>query len=214
VANPDKGWFSLDLMAQAFGVTPQGFAATVRPLLPSDAIRGAGKLGVKVKCRAAIDAWVAHKLGQASPTPDDPLMAGGTSPALERYRLGRATMVEMDIAERERGLVKGEAIRAAVLAGVGAMRAAGDRLSLLAGNEAADIYNEGVAEFEAAALRALEETLGEVRNGTDSGLGGGTEDVAAPHVRAVRGRRDHSADGAVRGPKVPGRSPSRRSAVA
>ena len=34
-----RGWFTLEEMAEAFGITPQGFAKTIRPLLADADVR-------------------------------------------------------------------------------------------------------------------------------------------------------------------------------
>jgi hypothetical protein len=59
-APPELGraWFTLAQMHAAFGVTPQGFASSVRPLLTPEDVKNAGERGaVRIRCRAAIDAW-------------------------------------------------------------------------------------------------------------------------------------------------------------
>lgn len=46
---------------------------------------------------------------------DDPMLAGGDSPALERYRNARADLAEMDKADREGRTVDAEKVKIALL---------------------------------------------------------------------------------------------------
>ena len=55
------------------------------------------------------------------------------------------------------------------------MRATGDRLVRKFGNEAGDIFNEGVTEFEAAAVRVLDDS----GNDPDKSVVGVDADAAA-----------------------------------
>ena len=69
-------------------------------------------------------------------------------------------MIEMDLAEREKRLVRVEAVTDALQPAIAAMRTTGERLTKQFGNAAAEIYNEGLTEFEAAAHRVLDESAG------------------------------------------------------
>jgi hypothetical protein len=65
-----------------------------------------------------------------------------------------------DLAERDGTLVRPDVVRQAMRSGVSAMRGTGDRLVRQFGNEAGEIYNEGVTEFETAALRVVNDAGG------------------------------------------------------
>ncbi|HTK78537.1 MAG TPA: hypothetical protein VL371_24985, partial [Gemmataceae bacterium] len=104
------------------------------------------------------------------------LMDGPPSDWLEAYRKVNTELRRRDLAERDGLLVKAEVIRQALRSGVSAMRSTGDRLVRLFGNEAGEIYNEGVTEFETAALRTAND---EVRGNPDPQLGGVAEDAPA-----------------------------------
>lgn len=98
----ETAWFTIEEMCHAFDVTRQAFSSQIRPLLHDSDIRDAGKKGVLIKCRAAINAW-AERQAQKVAKPTDPLLVGaGDSPALEEYRKHRARLAEMDVQEREK----------------------------------------------------------------------------------------------------------------
>jgi hypothetical protein len=79
-------------------------------LRPADIKEGDSR-SVLIRARGAIDAWVEHKVKQATPPKpapgEDPdLYSGADSPALERYRAGKAELVWMEVKEREKNLIK------------------------------------------------------------------------------------------------------------
>lgn len=74
----------------------------------------------------------------------DPLLAFGESPALERYRLARAEMVELDLEERRGFLIPRDRVRLTLLRWASILRAVGDRLGKKFGNDAIDTINEAL----------------------------------------------------------------------
>jgi hypothetical protein len=152
----DRLWFTRNDIAALCGLSPRHFDDAIRPRA-KDAERGTGKTkrfdGPKM-----VAAAIAYRLEQAAPatTEDgDPLLSGSDSPALERYRNVKADLAERDLAERDKVLVRANVIRDALRPAVSALRGTGDRLVRQFGNEAGDIFNEGVNEFEAAAKRVI-----------------------------------------------------------
>lgn len=152
---PDRLWFTRNDVAALCGLSPRHFDDAIRPRAKG-AERGAGKTkrfdGPKM-----VAAAIAYRLEQAAPVTEDgdPLLAGSDSPALERYRNVKADLAERDLAERDKVLVRSNMIRDALRPAIAAMRGTGDRLVRQFGNEAGDIFNEGVTEFEAAAKRVI-----------------------------------------------------------
>lgn len=66
----------------------------------------------------------------------DPLMAGGDSDNLERYRGAKADLAEMDLHERRKQMVNLEVVRPAMLTALDFMKDAGEKLDRQFGNEA------------------------------------------------------------------------------
>lgn len=86
--------------------------------------------------------------------PDDALMAGESTPALERYREERAALARLDRLERERVLVNRQAIREGLGRVSAILRTAGDTLQRQFGPEALEILNEALAESERELVRS------------------------------------------------------------
>lgn len=82
---------------------------------------------------------------------DDPLLADGDSPALERYRLAKAKHAELDLQERQGTLVEVGRCRDMLSRWAVVIRRMGERLSKRYGNEAALTVNESLAECKSIA---------------------------------------------------------------
>jgi hypothetical protein len=145
-------WFTLSEMHRAFDITPEAFRKTIRPLVPETDVRGTGKKGtLRIRCRAAIDAWTARKVEQATEAArkaSDPLLAGGDSPELERYRAARADLAEMERDERNGSLIPRQQLDPAFVQYASAIRRAGEALQRRFGNEAAVMLNEALDDAE------------------------------------------------------------------
>ena len=88
------------------------------------------------------------------PSNDDPLMVGDAdSPALERYRLGRAKMVEMDLAEREGKLLDLDVMHMMHSRMAEINRRTGKNLEKEFGKRALEIFNDGFRNAEREADR-------------------------------------------------------------
>jgi hypothetical protein len=77
--NSKAGWMTLAEIAVAFNVTAQAFAKTYRPLIDPAHVRTTGG-SVRILCRGAIDALVAHRVAEAvadARKNSDPMLAGG-----------------------------------------------------------------------------------------------------------------------------------------
>lgn len=73
------------------------------------------------------------------PPEDDPLLAGFDSPALERYRAAKASLAELDLAEREGTLLPLERTRAFLFTLADTLRHANENLQRQFGPEAMKI---------------------------------------------------------------------------
>lgn len=170
MATKEDDWFSLKQCAAAFGVTLQAFHKTYRPLIPADAIRGKGERGVKVRCRALIDAWVNHNLDKqraVSGSDEDALVyAGSDSPNLERLRSAKAQLAEMDLEERRKTHANLKELHSSLMRFGGQIRRGGEVLQRKYGPEAADVLNEAIDQ----ALHEWKRTYGaDDAQGVDAG---------------------------------------------
>lgn len=98
----------------------------------------------------SIARWIheAIKDGRVQPVAKDELdLAGENSPGLERYRLAKAALAEIDLEVRRGRLLDREKLEAQWVAGAVALRNAGERLQRRFGDEAAELFNEGVQDF-------------------------------------------------------------------
>lgn len=84
---------------------------------------------------------------------DDPLLTGGDSPALERYRDERAKLAKLDRLEREVSLIDRHQVRAVMTQFASLLRGAASDLQKRFGAEAVDIYNEALDEVESIITR-------------------------------------------------------------
>lgn len=75
------------------------------------------------------------------------------SPALEEWRRHRARLAELDVREREGGLLPLADVRELLLLTSSAYRGAGEQLLRRFGDEALEIVNHAIDEAESAALR-------------------------------------------------------------
>jgi len=151
-----RGWFDLKTMAAIFGMTAQGFHKQLRPLIAPEDVTDAGKRGeVRIRARGAIDAHVQKAIEKAAAKPD-PLLQGAASPQLEKYRAARASMAELELAEKRGELIRLSELQPAFREYGSALRRAGELLQREFGNRASEILNEVLAEAEAGVARSLE----------------------------------------------------------
>jgi phage terminase Nu1 subunit (DNA packaging protein) len=79
---------------------------------------------------------------------DDPLLADGDSPALERYRLAKAKHAELDLEQRKGELIDKEKCRDVLARWGSTIRKMGDRVSKRFGIEANQMVSEAIDECE------------------------------------------------------------------
>src|SRR4051794_35457944 len=92
---PAVGWYTREQMAAILDVSEQQFDRLYRKLVPADGVKTIHRRPY-FHARALVDTLVSRSRSTAV-ADGDPLMGDGPdSPALERYREGRADLVEMD----------------------------------------------------------------------------------------------------------------------
>lgn len=155
-------WLTRRDAAALLGVSVRT-VADLKHELKKGATRGKGAT-LRLHAPAVVEIWVAKQIEQAvaqlkpvGGDDGDPLMVGTAkdSPGLERYRLGKAQMVEMDLDERRAVMVRRDALMNAIGPALKSMRAAGDLLTRQFGNDAGEIYNQAVADFAHGFSQAL-----------------------------------------------------------
>ena len=147
-------------VAQLVGLGPKQFDDAVRPRLEADAKTGVGAK-LRYDAKAVVAAFVTYRMEQqAKPTgtgEDDELLNPDVqSDMLERLRRFKGDLAERDVKERDKHLVRRSVIMNALGPAVGGMRATGDRLTQKYGNDAGEIYNAAVENFQ----RAVEQAIG------------------------------------------------------
>lgn len=88
---------------------------------------------------------------------EDPLLADGDSPALERYRLAKAKHAELDLENRKGELIEVEKARDIFARWAVLIRRMGERLSKRFGPDAAATVNETLSECRSAVMEILDE---------------------------------------------------------
>ncbi len=154
---PGPAWFSREELAAILDVTTTQIDRRFRKLVGPDDLKTIDRR-LWFRARGVIDAMIAEAQRQAgTPEADDPMLlaAAGGSPALEAYRSLRVDLLGLELAERRGQLVRADLLREAMQAGITAMRQTGDKLIRQHGNAAGELFNEGVDDFEASALRVI-----------------------------------------------------------
>jgi hypothetical protein len=154
-----EGWVARIFAALVCGMSDRNFDAVLRQRLAGSAIRGAGK-SLRFYLPDVVAALVAYRLEQAAPAatvgPDaDPLLAGGDSPNLERYRGAKADREEM-ARDRDRGTHANlRDLHTTLMRFGGLIRRGGEVLQRRFGPDAADLFNEAIDEAERECVAAI-----------------------------------------------------------
>ena len=106
--------------------------------------------------RAFHDLLSRHRHRLLTEDPDETLMKSGEGPTLERWRLAKAQLAELDVQERIGNLADMDAVRFGfgILANI--LRGVGEKLQRHFGEGAADIFNNGIEDFQRAAEAQFE----------------------------------------------------------
>lgn len=152
---PQKHW--LDLASP----TPSGRRRHAKVINEQAERYGLPFAGARVDLGAVVKAlhdWLAankHRLA-AAPS-DDPLLNGGVTPGLERYRVARADVAEMDRDARRLDLIPAADLEQAWTMAAGILRAAGERLEREHGSDAHDILGEALDDVDALMDRSIKQ---------------------------------------------------------
>lgn len=153
--------------ARLCGCSGTHFDRAIRPYVEKAKITGEGA-SLRFDGPAVVHAYSDYKLaGVQKRLGDDAAMAaGGESPALERFRLARAKIAEMEAEEREKTHVCLAEMIPLIQRMAGAVRGASENLQRKFGPEIADVYNEAIQELFSAWNRS---TYGARYPATDPG---------------------------------------------
>lgn len=146
----DYGWFSITEAAEIFGLTVMGFRTSILPLVQEEDRRKPKPNVVLLRARGVIEAYAAKLAARSTerPTTDDDavMMAGGNSPALERFRAAKAELTEMEVARQRRTHVNTRDFHDLLMRFASLVRKGGEILQRRFGPDAADIHNRAVDE--------------------------------------------------------------------
>jgi phage terminase Nu1 subunit (DNA packaging protein) len=130
---------------------------------------GRYEVGAIVRWARASGPWQQYYRPPAEPS-DDPLLAEGDSPGLERYRMAKAAIAELDLDERKGVLLSTEKVRAVHARWATIFKRMGERVGKRYGADAAITVNDAIEECE----RVIENEFGE-RDIIDGGFPEGNE---------------------------------------
>jgi phage terminase Nu1 subunit (DNA packaging protein) len=102
----------------------------------------------------------ARKLAAVDRPSEEELLAGESTPALERYRAARATMAEMELDERRGALIRTERLHATLATVASVLRAAGQSLGSQYGADAQSLLDEALDDVEREIDRTLADPTG------------------------------------------------------
>ena len=147
-----RGYFDLRTAAEFTGKTYQTIRNWSDELQPTE-IR---KVGTKVYVHAPSLIDLLIRKGKAAGVggkETDPLLDGADSPGLERYRLAKAELAEMDLAKRKGEIIDAGELRPAMLALCSSLRRSHDAAVVKGGEPIRTILDAGMDEFVAAMSR-------------------------------------------------------------
>lgn len=146
-------------MAEALNVRPEHFDKQYRPHIPADMVvmRGRRPFFPLAVFRSILDGGISEATRRAQVRSDaDPMLGGGTSPALERYRLARAKLAERELANAEGELIEIEKVGRLIDIYSGHVRRAGEALHRQISEEAGMILDRALDTAE----REMEQQFG------------------------------------------------------
>lgn len=151
--SPDESWFPLAVVCRMLRVSRQNFHGSWKRHVPPAAMRSGGKgRETLIDTRAFIDSLMQFSAErEREKFGDDALLVGGgdgSSPSLQRLRIARAKLAELDLAERRGELVHVQTMQQGVGALAGVIRDALVRARTMpGGNEIVDAIEEALDEF-------------------------------------------------------------------
>jgi phage terminase Nu1 subunit (DNA packaging protein) len=146
---PD-GFLTASTAARLLGCSVQNIRTNYLPKLTGDSIIQGRP--VRIRFSALIDLIVERRVEERTRAPvqasDDPLLAEGDSPALERYRLAKAKHAELDLEQRRAELIDLAKCRDLFGRWGSVIRKMGDRVSKRFGSEANQMVAEAIDECD------------------------------------------------------------------
>lgn len=141
-------------VAEVIGCGARNFDDRIRPKLPREASRGKGK-NLRYDVRVVVKVW--HELELAQSVSDDPMLAGSAdgSDALEKYRYEKFVEQKRKNDEAAKVICDTAKVVNGMSRGIHAMRTISETLKRKYGNDAADLYNQGVDALVNAATEAI-----------------------------------------------------------
>ena len=141
------GFASSPTLATLLACSVQNVRANILPRLGgNDVIEGRPTL---LRFVAVLDVIVERRIAERKRSPvDDPLLVEGDSPGLERYRLAKASLAELDLAERKGQLIDVSTCRHTLSRWAAILRRSGERVARLH-PEAGLTLSEALIECEA-----------------------------------------------------------------
>lgn len=159
--SPDAwAWLTKPQTAAAVGYSVRQFGDVIHKRMPAEATRGKGN-AKKYDVRAAVKALAEYVAEQNKPKPEDgdPLWGGdtpsGKDPVLDAYRREQTEKVRLENQATRRELVDRSKVMQAMSAGFAAAGNVAGKLVLRFGNDAGDLWNEGIDAMRDAAMVAL-----------------------------------------------------------
>ena len=141
-------WITRDQAVQLTGYVERHFDKFIRPRLPAAAIKG-NRVNLRFDAPAVCEALASYRVELQKPD------ESSKDDSVRRIKSADAAMSELKLAEYEGRLIDGDLFRKSMLAGFRVLRGSGEILVRRFGNEAAEIYNEGLDEFAAATTKAM-----------------------------------------------------------
>jgi hypothetical protein len=158
---PGPEWFTRTEMARVLNVNPRQ-VDELRERVPEDAIKRVDRI-VFLHGRRFLDARD-RAVERADERDAEALMTeGADSPAMERFRLARAQLAELELSERTAQVVRLDKLEPAIARFASILRKAGETITRLHGNDAGNVLIEAIDE----AVRNWRHMLGPVPAGRD-----------------------------------------------
>lgn len=155
-AGDEKLWVSKAFAHASLRMTAQNFDDRIRPKMPAESVRG-NRQTLRFFLPDVFETWASlRKESKPVPKETDPLLDGGDSPGLERYRNAKADLAEMERDERRGKVIPSDEILPSLQQAAGAMRQAIEHAVRLYGNPVGELLNEALTETEQAWEKAIE----------------------------------------------------------
>ena len=137
-------------MGRLFNVRPEHFDKSYREFVPQDLIVKSDRrvLFKPHAVKAIVDALLEAEREKFADAGGDPLLAGGDSPGLERYRLAKAELAELDVAERQKQVVNVKDVEQIIGIVAARIRSLGDRMVKRFGKDARKMIDRSLDDAQ------------------------------------------------------------------